>query len=285
MRKLFLSVLMTAAVVLLLSGCQKEENVSPEPDPEPDVPAAGAPVITLGQELLSFTAEEGSYELTYAVENPVDGGKVSAGSDEGWITAFNCDTDGVVTFTVSANEEQQERTARITVTYTYADGKVEAVADAVQEAAEAAEPPAGQYDYDYDLEYIAGDYYGDAVSDDSYNFFITLTDEPFEEDGYPAAGSVIYYIDLFSTLPEDENNPLPASGTYTLTDDEDFPPYTINGGMTYPSFASGTVYLDDITLEIGYEGDNIVLDAVMLDKNGESHHVTYSGPVVFSVDI
>lgn len=215
MRKLFLSVLMTAAAVLLLSGCQKEENASPEPD----VPAAGAPVITLGQELLSFTAEEGSYELTYAVENPVDGGKVSAGSDEGWITPFNCDTDGVVTFTVSANDEQQGRTARITVTYTYADG------------------------------------------------------------------SVIYYIDLFSVLPEDENNPLPASGTYTLTDDEDFPPYTINGGMTYPSFASGTVYLDDITLEIGYEGDNIVLDAVMLDKNGESHHVTYSGPVVFSVDI
>ena len=99
------------------------------------------------------------------------------------------------------------------------------------------------------------------------------------------AGSVIYYIDLFSTLPEDEDNPLPASGTYTLTDDEDFPPYTINGGMTYPSFASGTVYLDDITLEIGYEGNNIVLDAVILDKNGESHHVTYSGLVVFSVDI
>ena len=151
MERLLYTVCALYAAVLLLSGCQKEEKASPEPD----VPAAGAPVITLGQELLSFTAEEGSYELTYAVENPVDGGKVSAGSDEGWITPFNCDTDGVVTFTVSANDEQQGRTARITVTYTYADGKVEAVADAVQEAAEAAEPPAGQYDYDYDLEYIA----------------------------------------------------------------------------------------------------------------------------------
>ena len=70
-----------------------------EPEPAP-VPVFGA----VSSDDINVPAEGGTFKIDYSLENPAEGGKVSATTGQsGWITDFDCETSGTVTFKVAAN--------------------------------------------------------------------------------------------------------------------------------------------------------------------------------------
>ncbi len=103
-----------AAVVLpafLLSGCQEKES----------------PVTTelkLESSTLNVPAEGGDAVMNYTVTNPIEGAKINAGSQAGWLHDFDCSEEGRIRFIVDENPEVgQTRTATVTVSYN--DGTIE----------------------------------------------------------------------------------------------------------------------------------------------------------------
>ena len=111
-----------------------------------------------------------------------------------------------------------------------------------------------------------------------YNYVVYLSDG----DTFRLENKHYYQFDIFSNegAADPENIKLPA-GTYTLgvsgeTAAGTFTPnisgYVDNteGGIRF-LFESGKIV-------VSYDGDNIVVDATLVDDAGYSHHVTYTGP-------
>ena len=110
----FKKTMLLAAVVLpafLLSGCQEKES----------------PVTTelkLESSTLNVPAEGGDAVMNYTVTNPIEGAKINAGSQAGWLHNFDCSEEGRIRFIVDENPEVgQTRTATVTVSYN--DGTIE----------------------------------------------------------------------------------------------------------------------------------------------------------------
>lgn len=110
----FKKTMLLAAVVLpafLLSGCQEKES----------------PVTTelkLESSTLNVPADGGDAVMNYTVTNPIDGAKINAGSQAGWLHDFDCSEEGRIRFIVDENPDVgQTRTATVTVTYN--DGAIE----------------------------------------------------------------------------------------------------------------------------------------------------------------
>ena len=75
------------------------------------------PVLTLtSAETLEFSAEAATGEISYKLENPVEGQAVAATADVDWINNFQYGEK--VTFAVEANEATEAREGKVTVTYT-----------------------------------------------------------------------------------------------------------------------------------------------------------------------
>ena len=226
------------------------------------------PVITITtEEPLALAADGGSYTIEYEITDPAEDGSISADAgDAGWITDINCDTDGAITFSVAANDTEEERQATITVTYTY--NGTETVSESIEAVQEANEPPAPQYDFEYEMIYLSILNYGGTPC----NYYITMSDT--EGDAY---GTARYVLDIYAN----SDTSMPPAGTYTMT---------ANGGedMTASSGYSSTRIEDESgnvivncklaegTITITYEGSTMILDAVLTDREGNIHHVTYN---------
>ena len=237
-------------------------TVSQQPGEEP------VPTITITTEdPLTLAADGGSYTIEYEISDPTEDGSISADAgDAGWITDINCDTEGVITFSVAANDTDGERQATITVTYTY--NGTETVSESIDAVQEANEPPVQGYDYEYEMIYINIINYGGTPC----NYYITMSDT--EGDAY---GTARYVLDIYAN----SDTSMPPAGTYTMT---------ANGGedMTASSGYSSTRIEDESgnvivncklaegTITITYEGDTMIMDAVLTDVEGNTHHVTYN---------
>lgn len=77
---------------------------------------APAPELTIDTADNEFTAEGGNGEIAFRVENAVEGTEAAATTDVEWIT-INTVADGIVSYTVAANETEAAREGNITVTY------------------------------------------------------------------------------------------------------------------------------------------------------------------------
>ena len=237
-------------------------TVSQQPGEEP------VPTITITTEdPLTLAADGGSYTIEYEITDPTEDGSISADAgDAGWITDINCDTEGVITFSVAANDTDGERQATITVTYTY--NGTETVSESIEAVQEANEPPVQGYDYEYEMIYLSILNYGGTPC----NYYITMSDT--EGDAY---GTARYVLDIYAN----SDTSMPPAGTYTMT---------ANGGenMTASSGYSSTRIEDESgnvivncklaegTITISYEGSTMILDAVLTDREGNIHHVTYN---------
>ena len=143
------------------------------------------------------------------------------------------------------------------------------------------EPPV-EYDVTMEASAFYGFYYGQEYGNNmEHNYFVHLSDLEFV-DGLPQENSHYYQFDIFSNEAAPENIKLPA-GTYTLgvlgetaagtfTPDNSFYVDKTEGGGMF-MFESGKIV-------VSYNGDNIVVDATLVDKAGYSHHVTYTGPCI-----
>lgn len=263
-------------IPLVLAGCKKDDGTNPTTEP----------VILLaeGSPNMSVPAGGGTVSVTYTITNPVDGGQISAASSETWIDGFNYDTENTIIFDVAVNELTEARSSILTVVYTYDGGEVQAQMNIVQEGSV-------PYDYVPELTEFSGIYYGTQYGvNGEYNFYTWISDMPFQ-NGEIQAGGTYYLFDIFAPAPEDESNPRPAAGTYTLgeakaTAEMTFTPDYSQG---ISSTAEGNLVFNatvaDGILTISYEGDNMILDASLTLTDGTTHHVTYNGPCEYEIDI
>ena len=138
-------------IFLLFTSCDKE--------PKPEIISEETPapeIIITTEDPLAINADGGEYRLEYKIKNASEDGKISANAGESnWIFDLNCDTDGVVSFIASANENTDERSADITVVYTYNNTKtISASINVVQSAIEI------NYDFEMEIQDFSGFYYG-----------------------------------------------------------------------------------------------------------------------------
>lgn len=117
--------LLTAASILSVVGCKK----TIEPMPDPVIELTG-----ITDNALSFPSEGGAQKIEYTVTNAVEGAKMTAAADADWVTNFNAETDGVVTFDVLENKEEAVRTAVIRLEYAYNGTSVAVEIAATQQA-------------------------------------------------------------------------------------------------------------------------------------------------------
>lgn len=114
-----------AICALTLVGC----NDTPEPEP-----IVKAPVVTLDKESVEASAEGGEFTVNYTIENTVEGVALSVTKDVEWISDVVA-SDGVITFTVAANDVEEQREAVLNVEYTGAEARAIAVAQAAKAVA------------------------------------------------------------------------------------------------------------------------------------------------------
>ena len=113
MRKILFFLTLTAAAVL--AGCQEKSETEAVPE------------LRLG-----FTGdfilapEGGDTSFVYTLESPAADGKlkVSVPESETWLGEFEVADNSTVTFTVEPNETDAERSAEITLTYTYGESGI-----------------------------------------------------------------------------------------------------------------------------------------------------------------
>lgn len=86
-----------------------------------DTPASGdTPSITASNVDIAYDATDG--EIVYTINNPVEGGSLTASCEEDWIfveDAAKTDAEGTISFICDANTVNTDRTATVTLTYTY----------------------------------------------------------------------------------------------------------------------------------------------------------------------
>lgn len=92
MKRLSLFATVLSVAFTALTGCEEPETSL--------VPVFEA----VSSDDIEVPAEGGIFNIAYSLENPAEGGKVSATTGQsGWITDFDCETSGTVTFKVAAN--------------------------------------------------------------------------------------------------------------------------------------------------------------------------------------
>lgn len=264
---------------ILLTGCEQPKNE--------ETPPADEPKIELGdQNNLALPAEGGNFTITYSIANPVDGGQISAEAADTWIHDFSYAEEGAITFVADANGQSESRSQAITLVYTYGDGKtVQAQINAVQDAAAA-------YDYDFTFDIFTGIYYGDIFGvNDEHSYYTWISDMNFDAGGYPKANGTYYLFDIFAPAPEDTENPLPPAGTYTLGESKATAEmtFTPDYSLTIKTDAEGgNVYkrgFTEGTLTVSYEGGNMVIEAILTDEEGKTHHVQFNGAAVYTDEV
>lgn len=104
--KKILFTLMAVAAGMLVFSCDKTGNEAPK-------------VSLTGESTLSVSAQGGELEIAYSIENPVDGGVVSAEPGQDWIAVVDDKTEGKVTVSVSANDAVEAREGTVAIIYAY----------------------------------------------------------------------------------------------------------------------------------------------------------------------
>lgn len=98
-----------AALVLVFS-CNKDKNVLPK-------------LTSMSEENITVAAEGAQFEVAFKVENPVEGGKITATSAGEWVSVAEVQ-DSKVVFEAAANTAEESRETEVTIIYEYADGKL-----------------------------------------------------------------------------------------------------------------------------------------------------------------
>ncbi|HIZ87683.1 MAG TPA: hypothetical protein IAC03_05930 [Candidatus Coprenecus pullistercoris] len=266
------------AAAVMTASCRQENKPVDGTVPEIRLNVSGDFVVP---------AEGGDTVVAYTVMNPVQGGELVPYCDDEWVSGLSCESSGIV-FSVSPNDGDQSRSTVISVVYQYGDSDtVMADFTLVQKAKVAVDE---EYDYVLEAEYLSGTYFGSLYGlNGEHCYDIYLSDKPMSADGFLLEGGTYYLFDIFTDAPSDPMHPQPVSGTYVLGQSE------ATDAMTFTREVSCRLYQSDAaepmrlkfaegTLEISQDGDNMVFDAVLTDVDGETHHVTYSGPADYTSD-
>lgn len=183
MKKSLLTIIPVLFLAFCLTGCKPDDPQTAPPALSPET-----------EEPLSIPAEGGECSIAYKLENPVEGGSVTADcGDTEWISDIDCATAGTVSFNVLPNEAAESRNAEMTVTYTYPDGELSFAVGIVQAGTEEGDgPEVPQETISIDVTEIGQRWFSAAItpSDKEMNYLVFFkTAEAF--DMYPDIDSLL----------------------------------------------------------------------------------------------
>lgn len=244
-----------ALCTLLLASC--EQTGTPDPETKSKLNRTSAAIM-------EFNAEGGNGEITYTIENPVNGVQVKAQCTADWIDGLT--TGETVTFVVEENTSKESRLATIEVTYG-SDCKFEVTVN--QKGAGASS--GGNGGAESGTLYFSGTYYGNLYSE-TYNYYVILHDKPFDAEGELPLDAIAYCFDLYSDTPGEETGYAVPNGTYTFDPEATTAAGTIADGYSF--YMNGDIFnLEDATVVVS----NGKLEATVKIVGGETITITYEG--------
>ena len=234
------------------------------------------PVFTITSETtLNFSADGGIGEITYTLENPVEGATVAVDCNSEWISNFEIAEE--ITFDVLPNTQTEERSEVITISYLEQSFTV-----TVNQEGATENPPADDY-VEITANYLNGIYYGTQYSS-AYNYYIYLSDIGINGEDKFKPNSNNFRLDIYSDKSTSASSPVLPVGTYTIDNTNSceagtvsgmFSAYVIMGESSIDAvqgFESGTVTVTE---------DKIELVATL--TNGLQYKVTYNGTLSFTM--
>ena len=229
------------ALPLAFAACEETPSEIENPDA----------VLTLTSDaILNFGAEGGQAEITYTLENAVEGTELTATCEADWVKAVAGDK---VRVTVSANDVEEAREAKIVVAYGDQNFEV-----AVKQAAKAAKT------YLFD-EVLA---YGERISLAEYGF----PDNYFLIGFYDETGNILLGVVIVGA----EGESILQAGTYT----------TDNGGLMMEGFElyvgeTEEYFFEggDGTIVVGGDIDGYTFDIELTDADAQNFHFTFEGVI------
>ena len=230
------------ALPLVFAACNETPDVPPTPEAKPS--------LTLTSDaVLNFGAKGGEAEITYNLQNPVEGTELTVACEADWVEAVAGDK---VRVTVAANEGEA-REAKVVVAYGDLNFEV-----AVKQAAKAAK----EYLYDEVL------VYGERISLADYgfpdNYYLIGF---YDESNQILLGVVIVGADGESIL---------SAGTYTAA----------NGGLMMEGME---LYIGETeeyffeggngTIVVGGDIDGYTFDIELTNADAQNFHFTFEGVI------
>lgn len=221
------------------------------------------PEINIITTSLIVPAEGGECRIDYEIINPVKGGQISAGTESTWLSDFRCSDEGV-TFTAAPNDKSV-RATYVIINYSYNDKVIEASVSVTQEA-----PTSGYY-YDNIMTGFSGSYFGKYGNAGEDNWTCRIYTDEYE-----------YFFDFYGPEPE-KGSELPPAGQYVLSEPgmTDVMTFSVDNSYFYNLSIDYQLEFMSGTLDISYEGDNIIIDAKLMDEDEYTHHALYKGPAEF----
>lgn len=243
------------------SGNQNEES---------NEPSTTEPELYLGKDNITVGSGSSMSNVSYSIENPVEGLSVVATADVNWIHSFNYMNKGKIGFSTSANESYEERVGVITVTY----GSASATATVTQ---------SGQVRpqiVNITAPYLLGHYYGD-YANEAFNYYIVLSESDYDVNQSFKAGGWKYFLDVYaSTHPTDYTKIRIPNGVYTLNTNNDGKAGTfLSYYSIYKEYNSDGTERDQREYKSGkltVTDELITLDVTFTDGT-DNHIVSYSG--------
>ena len=248
-----------AAVMLSYEGAKATVVVSQSSE-------AVTPILTLvGEDTINLDRAGQKAVISYKLENsnPVD--YVYAKTSADWVYSIEC-KGGKVTLGVATNMSGKERETKVTVGYGTASFDV-----MVKQS--------GSGDINFNAPTLWGDYYGDALTPGSANYWIFLTDRSFDSEGKSYPNATYYRIDAYGPLATGTGIVAIPDGTYTYDPNNTYAQWTFtaewSGFWVTDANANRDAILkfeEGATLVV--EGNKITLNAKV---NGEQHNVVFEG--------
>ena len=227
---------------------------------------ATTPILTLvGEDTIELDRAGQTMVINYTLENrnPVD--YVFAKTSADWVYSIEC-RSGKVMLGVATNMSGKERETDVTVGY----GSASFVVKVRQ---------AGSGDINFRAPILWGDYYGDALTPGSANYWFFLTDRSFDSEGKSYPNATYYRIDAYGPLASGSGVVAIPDGTYTYDPNDTYAQWTFttewSGFWVTDSNANRDAILkfeEGATLVV--EGGKITLSAKI---NGEQHNVVFEG--------
>ena len=136
--------------------------------------------------------------------------------------------------------------------------------------------PSDEVSYEFEYSYLT--FYEGEGQNGEDNFFLALSDMPFNADGYETDGCTLANFDIYAAAGT--SGVLPE-GTYNYDDSYTRPPMSFVSGstITYPGEYYG-VRVSDGTIEVSKSADGkYSIEARLSLVDGNDYIVTYTGPV------
>ena len=230
------------ALPLVFAACNETPDVPPTPEAKPS--------LTLTSDaVLNFGANGGEAEITYNLQNPVEGTELTVACEADWVEAVAGDK---VRVTVAANEGEA-REAKVVVAYGDLNFEV-----AVKQAAKAAK----EYLYDEVL------VYGERISLADYGF----PDNYYLIGFYDESNQILLGVVIVGA----EGESILSAGTYTAA----------NGGLMMEGME---LYIGETeeyffeggngTIVVGGDIDGYTFDIELTNADAQNFHFTFEGVI------